>query len=101
MSEQRAYYPTDADVRILTAINDHYCLTVEQLLRLFYKPTSRTAVQTRMKRLTDVGYTQVLFLNRGAAAGSSPRVYRLNRSGRQFLYDREIPVPPRFRPGED
>lgn len=98
---QRGFIPSEVDERILTAINDYYCLTVDQILCLFYRPSSRTGVQTRMKRLTDAGYTQALFLNRGARAGSSPLVYRLNRRGRQFLAAQEIPVPPRFRPGED
>src|SRR5579885_2498971 len=93
----RASIPSEVDERILIAINDYYCLIVDQILCLFYSPRSRTAVQTRMKQLTDAGYTQALFLNRGSRAGSSPIVYRLNRRGRRHLAEQDIPIPVRFR----
>lgn len=95
-----SYVPSPVDLRLLTALATYHYLTVDQLLRLFYRPGCRTGVQSRLKRLCDHGYALPLFLPRGTRAGSSPFVYTLASRGRRLLQRQGAAVPRRYRPSE-
>jgi len=101
-SKSVPYEPTTGSIQILCALAKFHYLTVEQIIRLFYKPTSITTVQPRMKELAEHGYCErrplpVPALVRG---GSGAYVYTLGPKGRAFVEALGLEVPARFRPSE-
>ncbi len=72
---------------ILAALGRYGYLTVPQILRLFYSPSSRTFVNTWLKTLRDNGYVHDdnrIFVNRD---GVNPRVWTFTEKGRKYLKD--------------
>jgi Replication-relaxation len=96
------YEPSAGSIQILRALAQYHYLTVEQILRLFYKPTSITTVQTRMKELTIHGYCErrPLPLPAFVPGGSGAYVYTLGPKGRTIVDAQGLEVPARFRPSE-
>lgn len=86
---------------ILRALLTYFYLTSHQVCRLFYSPGSLTYVQTMLKRLTDAGFCQRLFLPRPAQYGSAPSVFTLSRRALNYLQSQDIEVPARYRPSEE
>jgi hypothetical protein len=87
---------------MVDAVARYRFLRALQLLRLLgYAPGSLTYVQTRLKRLSDDGYLERLFLPRPGRAGSSPLVYRLGARARALLAAQGRPLPERHRPSEE
>src|SRR6266545_1582739 len=94
----RLVLPAPADAQLLHAVQRYHAITARQLTTLLYAPSSHTWVQTKLKRLTDAGYLQRLFLPRPSQAGSAPSVYTLSRRGMRYLADHGVDVPRRARP---
>lgn len=90
-----------ADGLILQALLRYHYLSSRQVCRLLYKPGSLTYVQTKLKRLTDVGFAQRLFLPRNTQYGSAPSVYRLARKALNYLKAEGMAVELRYHPSEE
>lgn len=89
-----------ADDGILRALLRYHYLSNQQVCRLLYSKGSLTYVQAKMKRLTDVGLCQRLWLPRPAQHGSAPSVYTLGRKGLNRLKSLGVDVNWRYRPSE-
>ena len=89
-----------SDVTILAALTRYHYLSANQVLRLHYSKGSLTYVQSRLKRLSDLGYAQRLFLPRPEAHGSAPSVFRLTRKGINHLQEPGVEVVVRYRPSD-
>jgi hypothetical protein len=89
-----------ADFLILSWLNRFHYLSSQQLCRLGYSQGSLTYVQTRLKRLTDAGYCQRIWLPKRAPHGSAPAIYTLARRGLNFLRTHGVEVATRFHPSE-
>ena len=90
---------TSADERILGALWRYHYLGSQQVQRLLYSPGSLTLVQSRMKRLTELGFTQRLWIPKRTPRGSTPAVYTLARRGLNHLRT-EYSTTRRFHPSE-
>src|SRR5437899_2784319 len=95
----RSFRLSDKDDDILSALSQFYFLTAEQVTRLFYSPNSLTYVQTKLKGLTDAGYTHRLFFQQKRPARAT-YVYYLARKGLHHLHDSGREVEERSRPSE-
>jgi hypothetical protein len=89
-----------ADDAVLSLFYRYHYLTAQQVCRLRYRTGSLTYVQTKLKKMTDLGYLQRLFLPRPTQCGSGPSVYTLARKGINRLDELGIDVDLRFRPSE-
>jgi hypothetical protein len=91
-----------ASRQILLALAQFHVLTVDQILRLFYKKSSRTTVQARMKALFDVHYCErrALPVPNAGRGGTGVYLYTLGYRGRAFVQQQGVDVPARFRPSE-
>jgi len=89
-----------SDDGVLRALLRFYYLSSRQVCLLGYSPRSLTYVQTKLKRLTDAGYCQRIWLPRPSARGSAPSVYTLARKGLNYLRAQGLDVPPRYHPSE-
>lgn len=89
-----------ADNAILQDLFRYHYLIAAQVCRLRYSAGSLTLVQARLKRLSDLGYCQRLFLQRASQHGSAPSVYRLARRGLTFLAAQGFDTSGRYRPSE-
>lgn len=88
------------DDTILRAIATYFFLTVEQIVRLFYRHGSLPYVRVRLKRLADAGFLARLRLP-SPGPGNTPWVYTLGRRGIAYLADAgEEDVAGRFRASE-
>lgn len=96
-----SYAPSVADEAVLRLLATYHYLTVQQICRALYSPGSLTRVQMIVKRITQAGYAQRLFLPRRTQAGSAPSIYTLSRTGRLFLKRLGVPVTVRVRPSEE
>ncbi len=77
-------YAIDAvDDKYLQAFGRYHYLTARQVTNLYYKPTSFTTVQARLKKLSDNEYLLPLMLP--TIKVKSPYVYTLTAKGRQYL----------------
>jgi len=92
---------TPSHERLLVALNRYGYLTAAQGTRLLYDNRSLTRVQALLKHLADAGYAQGISLGRVGSRGSLPRVYTLDRQGRQFLQQIGVVVPMRLRQSEE
>ena len=92
--------PGPADELLLLALSRYFYLTVSQVTRLLYAPTSHTYAQARLKRLADGGCLQRHFLPRPTRTGSAPLVYSLARRGLNALREWGHHVERRHRPAE-
>lgn len=86
---------------ILRELLTYFYLTSHQVCRLLYSPGSLTYVQTSLKRLTDAGFCQRIFLPRPTQHGSAPSVYTLANRGLNYLRALGTEVPTRYRPSEE
>ena len=94
-----AFAPNDE--AILQSLLRYRYLSAQQICRLLYSfPGSLTYAQTTLKRLTDSGYVQRLFVPRFGRYGSSPCAYRLARKGINHLRDQGLETPVRYRPSD-
>ena len=89
-----------ADDAVLKALLRFHYLASRQVCRLSYSPRSLTYVQSKLKRLTDLGYCQRIWLPRPAPHGSAPSLYTLARKGLNYLRAQGIDVPQRYHPSE-
>ncbi|MBE0610053.1 MAG: replication-relaxation family protein [Dehalococcoidia bacterium] len=90
-----------ADDAVLRAAFRYYYLSSRQVCRLLYSPGSLTYVQMKLKRLSDAGFLQRIWLPRPAAHGSAPSVYTLARKGLNHLARAGVDVDRRrYRPSE-
>lgn len=89
-----------ADERILTLVGRLHFITVEQVIRRYYSPSSRTTVQSRMKALVELSYLDTVPLRRAGRAGSAPFVYTLSRMGRDMVQGLGHDVGTRYRRAE-
>ncbi len=87
--------------RLLVALNRYGLLTAAQSARAVSEGRSLTRVQTLLKQLADAGYAQVVTLGRSGPRGSTPRVYTLDRRGRQSLAETGAAVPDRLRQSDE
>lgn len=89
------FTPTPRDMAVLAAIRTHRRLTASQLSRLFFRGVDGRAVASqtvlaRLRRLADLGYLDIVTLDRGR--GSGPYAYGLTTRG--LL---SVGAPPRRR----
>lgn len=89
-----------AEERLLRALGRYHLLTIRQLTRLLYAPTSEKYALRVLKDLAERGYVTRLILPRRARTGSSPLVYELATMGRDYLRGLGIPLGERYRPSE-
>ena len=75
-------------------------LSSRQLCRLHYSSGSLTYVQSKLKRLTDDGFCQRIWVPKRVPHGSSPAVYTLARRGINQLRDEGLEVSQRYHPSE-
>src|SRR5437868_5550745 len=96
------YEPSPAALAILRALAQFHYLTVEQIIRLFYKPGTKTTVQTRLRQLYEAKYCErrALPLPPLLRGGGSAYVYTLGPKGRALIEAEGFEVPARFRPSE-
>ncbi len=92
---------TPSHERLLAALNRYGTLTAAQATRAVYDSRSLTRVQALLKGLADAGYAQPLTFGRMGPHGSTPRVYALDRRGRQYLMETGASVPARLRQGDE
>jgi len=76
---------TPSHEQLLAALHRYGLLTAGQATRAVYDSRSLTRVQALLKQLADAGYAQPLTFGRMGPRGSTPRVYALDRLGRQHL----------------
>ncbi len=88
------------DDAILAALAQYYYLTALQVTRLLVSRGALTRVQTKLKRLTDAGYLQRLYLPRPSQSGKAPSIYTLARRGLNYLMASERATNPRYHPVE-
>ena len=101
LRHSRGQYLGLPDLKIIGALRVLSCATTQQLLRLLgYSTASLTYVQTRLKRLADLGYLERLYLPRARRAGSGPVLYRLRRKSIPILRAQGLQLPYRLRPSE-
>ncbi|MCC6236793.1 MAG: replication-relaxation family protein [Dehalococcoidia bacterium] len=91
---------TPADDYILKVLLRFRYLAARQVCALRYSAGSLTRVQAILKRLTDSGYLQRIWLPRRTPRGSAPSVYTLARKGLNYLRAQGIDVPARYHPSE-
>lgn len=89
-----------SDELLLQWLHRFHYLTSRQLCRLSYSLASITYVQAKLKRLTDAGFCQRIWLPRRQAHGSAPSVYLLARRGLNHLRESGMEVARRFHPSE-
>lgn len=81
------FAPTPRDRAVLVAIRTHTRLTGDQIRRLFFHTRTRLVapqtVNARLRRLTDLGYLDVVVVDRGH--GSGPYAYGLGPHGAALL----------------
>lgn len=99
-TSQRDSCLSSADEAMLCALWRYHLLTSAQMLRLHYSSGSLSYVQVKLKRLTDLGYAQRLFLPRPSQHGSGPSIYCLARRGLRFLASAGFAVTNRYRPSD-
>ncbi len=96
---KRSLQITPSDFAIVLAVYTYQFLTVEQVLRLLYKPGSLQYVRVRLKQLADAGFLHRLRQPR-PTAGNTPFVYTLARRGINSLSAAGYAEFARFRPAE-
>ena len=99
-SRTRAQAVGPTEDAILRAVLRFHYLSSQQVCRLLYSPGSLTYVQSKLKRLTDAGFCQRVFLPRTTQRGSAPSVYTLNRKGLNYLKSLGLETAERFRASE-
>jgi hypothetical protein len=100
-SSKSPYILSLADDAILRAIFCHHYLSAQQVCRLLYSRGSLTHVQSKLKRLTDSGHCQRLFLPRPSQHGSAPSVYTLARKGLNYLQNQGLDTTRRYHSVEE
>lgn len=94
------YMIDGVDDKLLQAFGRYHYLTARQVTTLFYKPTSITTVQARLKKLSDNEYLLPLALP--TIRAKSPYVYTLAALGREYLKELGIELPmASFRPSRE
>ena len=88
---------TPSHEQLLAALNRYGLLTASQATRAVYDSRSLTRVQALLKQLAEAGYVQALAFGRMGPRGSTPRVYALDRLGRQHLIAIGAASPTRLR----
>lgn len=73
-----------SDDQLLRAVYAYHFLTVDQVVRLFYRHGSLAYVRVRLKRLADEGYLQRLRLPQ-PTSGNPPWIYTLAQHGASYL----------------
>lgn len=89
-----------SDEQVLKWLQRLHYLSARQLCRLGYSSGSLTYVQTKLKRLTEAGYCQRIWLPKRAQYGSAPSVYTLARRGLNHLRALGLDINNRFHPAE-
>jgi DNA-binding HxlR family transcriptional regulator len=83
--------------KILGALSEFGYLTVSQLTRLLYAPSSQSYVQKQLTSLTAAGYVMPL----AHRFVTQPRVYALTGKGQSVLKSLGVPQQIRVRPREE
>lgn len=95
------YRATAVDERLLVALARYHYLTIQQILRRFYRPASLPGLYARMGRLVAAGYCEVRALHATCVrGGSGAYVYTLAARGRRLVETLGADLPPRFRPSD-
>lgn len=89
-----------AEHTILRVLARYQYLTAQQIRRLAYAAGSLTYVQMKLKRLSETGYLERLFLPRPSRTGSAPTIYCPTRKTLALLERQGIEVPRRIRSSE-
>lgn len=88
------------DEEVLRHLHRYHYLLSRQVCRLLYSSGSLTYVQGKLKRLTDGGYCQRIWLPKRGQYGSAPAVYTLARRGINHLRAAGFEVNRRYHPSE-
>ncbi|MGE0229245.1 MAG: replication-relaxation family protein [Dehalococcoidia bacterium] len=89
-----------SDEAVLRDLARYYFLSAQQVCGLHYSRGSLTYVQAKLKRLTDAGFCQRIWLPRPSARGSAPSIYTLGRKGLLHLHALGVEVATRARASE-
>lgn len=78
-----------------------YYLTARQVCERYYSQGSIKYVSEQLRILSEeLGYLRSLELRAARRGGSSPKVYTLDRRGRDYCRDYGLAIPKRWRPSE-
>src|SRR5688572_12473774 len=88
------------DEEVLQRLHRYHYLLSRQVCRLLYSRGSLTYVQGKLKRLTEGGYCQRIWMPKRGQYGSAPAVYTLARRGINHLRAAGIQVNRRYHPSE-
>ncbi|HEU0074390.1 MAG TPA: replication-relaxation family protein [Dehalococcoidia bacterium] len=89
-----------AELSFLKSLLRYRYLSSRQVCRLHFSSGSLTYVQSKLKRLTDDGFCQRIWVPKRVPHGSSPAVYTLARRGINQLRDEGLEVSQRYHPSE-
>ncbi|MGD9685352.1 MAG: replication-relaxation family protein [Candidatus Obscuribacterales bacterium] len=89
-----------SDEQVLRSLHRFHYLSSRQLCRLAYSRGSLTYAQSKLKKLTDAGYCQRIWVPKRAQYGSAPSVYALARRGINHLRAIGLDLNGRFHPSE-
>src|SRR5688500_12470664 len=82
---------------ILTAVGRFQYLSSFQLARLLFSPTSLTYAQKHVAELVKESYVRRIFLPTATPRGRPRTFYTLSSKGYQYLNDKSIHPPVRFK----